>query len=96
MSGEDKILYIGIAALVIGAVVLYKKKPSGKSDEDLSIIRQSCVNAGREKNIPTENMDSFVEDCTKHLIESEKKEGQEAPKHNSPDQSEIDSLKKAK
>jgi|GEM_PF-3110653 len=43
----------------------------------------------------TENIKDTLNKNTKYL-NKENKEGKEAPKHNSPDQSEIDSLKKAK
>ena len=74
MSTEDKILYVGLAALAVGVLFLYKKKPDGKADEDLNVIRQSCVNAGLEKKVPAENMDKFVEDCTKSLMAQEEAE----------------------
>ncbi len=74
MSTEDRVLYGGLVALAIGVIFLVKKKPEGKSDEDLNVIRQSCINAGLEKKIPEEGMSKFVEDCTTHLMEQEETE----------------------
>jgi hypothetical protein len=74
MSTEDKILYVGLAGMVLGIFFLAKKKPSGKVDEDTNVTRQNCINAGVEKQIPKERMDEFVEDCTKALMEQEAEE----------------------
>jgi len=51
-----------------------------------------------QTNIVTDGAKNKMDTLNKNTkyLNKEKKEGQEAPKHNSPDQSEIDSLKKAK
>jgi len=60
------------------------------SSIDTTMTEQTNIIAGE-----TENKKDTLNKNTKYL-NKEKKEGQEASKHYSPDQSEIDSFKKAK
>lgn len=73
MNNEDKIVYIGLGLVALGAFYLYKSKPKGMSEEEESILKQSCINAGKEENIPEEAFDQFVADCVQSIKEEEEK-----------------------
>jgi hypothetical protein len=73
MTVEDKTMIGGLLVLVGGIFLLnrYNKK-STISKEEETVIYQSCLNVAKEKGITDENLDAFVSDCTKSLLEAEK------------------------
>lgn len=76
MSNEDKIMYGGLAVILVGSYFYWKsRKPKGIDEETKNVIRQDCVNAANEQAkktpISEEGIAQFVEDCTKQLIEEE-------------------------
>ena len=73
MTIEDKTMIGGLLVLVGGIFLLNRYNKKGAiSKEEETVIYQSCLNVAKEKGITDENLDAFVNDCTKSLLEAEK------------------------
>lgn len=72
MIKENTLVYGGLIVLALGTIYLVKSSPKRSNGEAENIIEQDCLNAGKEQNIPEQNLGKFVEDCKQALLEEER------------------------
>jgi len=73
---EKYFTWIGVGILALAVYSTYKGNGDKAivNEEDDNVKRQSCVNAGKEANIPDEHIERFVTDCLASLNGEEEKE----------------------
>lgn len=73
MTAEDKTMWLGLGALVLGTFVLIKlNHKKGSKDEAKNVMIQECVNAAKNNGVAPEVYDQYMIDCISKLEAADK------------------------